>query len=165
MLFSKTSSTSQKADSDWPKVLHPAQTTDHSCATGSSSCSFFTDQDHHPPAPADHCAACGQTCSSHHPTSAPCRSELTLQHIRLASFHHSSALHIGLMRWKHLQAVSLLNSNNLMSNRLEMVENGYNNEFVWCSWINKNAVLGLASRWWFNLSWSSNFTLLYFILK
>lgn len=92
MHFSKTSSTRQKANSDWPKVLHPAQTADYSCATCSSSCSSFAGQNDHPPAPADHCASCGQTCSGHYPT---CRSEFTLRHVRLAAFHHSF-LHIRL---------------------------------------------------------------------
>lgn len=77
---SQTSSANQEADSNWPKGFHPAQTADYSCALGSCR-SSPAGQDNHHPAPADHCAACGQTFSGQHPTSAPSRSELTLQHI------------------------------------------------------------------------------------
>lgn len=77
---SQTSAANQEADSDWPQGFHPAQTTDYSCALGSCHSSPAGEDNHHP-APADHGAACGQTIPRQHPTGAPSRSDLTLEHI------------------------------------------------------------------------------------
>lgn len=93
---SQTSSANQEADSDWPEGFHPAEAADYSCALGSCS-SSPAGQDNHHPAPADHCAACGQTNSGQHPTSAPSRSEPTLQHVTShhTVLHQTSALNIS----------------------------------------------------------------------
>lgn len=98
---SQASAAGQEADSDWPKGFHPAQTTDYSCAIGSSS-SSHAGQDNHHPAPADHCAPCGKTSSSQHQTGTPCRSGLTLQHIKTCFSLHCIASDqcISHINWK-----------------------------------------------------------------
>lgn len=97
------SSAPQEADSDRPEDLHPAQTCDYGDAAGSNSSHPAAQNDHHP-APADHCAACGQANSSQYPTSAPFWWELTLQHVFSINLLYS----ITMQNWTHRHALQLI---------------------------------------------------------
>lgn len=142
---SQTSSANQETTTDWPKGFHPAKAADYSCAPGSHT-SSSAGQDNHHPAPADHCATCGETSSSQHPTSSPSRSVLTLR--RIQTWHTMHMMYTN--KWlQGLQGVVNIlvsvNSWHYISNI-----NGFWLFFVFAG--PKLDCYVLASRWCYNLS-------------